>query len=46
MDKANRDHADQEFANVRSEIRRNKTEQLEVNDNHSSRIDENLNNIN
>jgi len=31
---------------VRSEIRKNKTEQFGINDDHSTRIDDNLNNIN
>ena len=46
QDQKNREHADKEFADVRTEIRDNKTEQFEINDNHSTRIDTNLASIN
>ena len=45
-DKKLRQYTDKEFANVRENIDKNKADQDEVNEDHSTRIDENLNNIN
>jgi hypothetical protein len=46
QDKLNREHSDKELADVRAEVRSNKADQAETNEDLSKRTDDNLTNIN